>query len=140
MLAFHRAQPKFGTVGHNDAKAVSAPLPGCLETLLKKHILTKAKTDTLAKVKKMVEKDPEVQIVMRPRKAELEKQFEIAAKSDTTMTAGKSLSVSMERFCQDLFDRKVTKDIMVDPTPIVKGVALLSAIPTSRGSTPRAPS
>ena len=40
------------------------------------------------------------------------------------MTAGKTLMVSMERFCQDLFDRKVTKDIMVDPTPIVKGVAL----------------
>ena len=35
------------------------PLPGCLETLLKKHLLQKAKTDTLAKVRKMVEKDPD---------------------------------------------------------------------------------
>ena len=43
-------------------------------------------------------------------KAELQKQFEVAAKSDTTATAGSVLSVSMERFCQDLFDRKVTKD------------------------------
>ena len=40
------------------------------------------------------------------------------------MTAGAAPSVSMERFCQDLFDRKVTKDIMVDPTPIVKGMTL----------------
>ena len=56
MLAFHRAQPKFGSVGHNDMASVSSPLPGCLETLLKKHLLKKAKTDTLAKVRKMVEK------------------------------------------------------------------------------------
>jgi len=124
MLAFHRFNPKFGTVGHNTADAVAQPLPGCLETLLKKHLLTKAKTDTLAKVKKMIEKDPEVQLALRPRKAALKVQFEKAAKADSTMTAGSTLMMSMEKFCDDLFERKVTKDIMVDPTPVVKGVAL----------------
>ena len=114
--------PLLGTVGHEHT--VESPLPACLETLLKKHLLTKAKTDTLAKVKKMVEKEPEVQAVLRKHKAVLNKHFETAAKSDSTMTAGSTLSMSMERFCQDLFDRKVTKDIMVDPTPIVKGMAL----------------
>merc|ERR1719310_1777952 len=40
------------------------------------------------------------------------------------MSAGATLTMGMERFCQDLFDRKVTKDVMVDPTPIVKGMTL----------------
>ena len=124
MLAFQRANPKFGSVGHNTSASVEFPLPGCLETLLKKCLLVKAKTDTLAKVRKMVEKEPEVQMAFKARRSELQVQFEIAAKSDSTMTAGGTLSVSMDRFCQDLFDRKVTKDIMVEPTPIVKGMAL----------------
>ena len=124
MLAFERANPKFGSVGHNTAESVGSPLPGCLETLLKKHLLTRAKTDTLAKVRKMVEKEAAVQMALKPRRAELQKHFETAAKSDSTVTAGSALSVSMERFCQDLFDRNVTKDIMVDPTPIVKGTPL----------------
>ena len=124
MLAFARANPKFGQVGHNASAAF--PLPGCLETLLKKHLLTKAKTDTLAKVKKMIEKDPEVQLVLRPRRAALKREFEKGAKSDSTMVAGgdDTLCMSMDKFCDELFERKVTRDIMVDPTPIVQGQPL----------------
>ena len=51
MLAFHRANTKFGTVGH--FHEANAPLPGCLATLLKQHLLTKAKTDTRAKLKQV---------------------------------------------------------------------------------------
>ena len=37
------------------------------------------------------------------------------------MFDGKKPVVGMAAFCQDLVDRKVTKDIMVKPTPAVKG-------------------
>jgi hypothetical protein len=65
-----------------------------------------------------------VQLVLRPRKAQLKVCFEKLAKSDSTMTAGSTLMMSIEKFCDDLFERKVTNDILVDPTPIVKGVPL----------------
>ena len=51
MLAFFRANPKFGTVGNNDGAAVANPLPGCLDNLLKKNLLKKAKRDSLEKVR-----------------------------------------------------------------------------------------
>jgi biotin carboxyl carrier protein len=93
------AHPKFGTVWNN--ASAEFPLPGCLETLIKKHRLTKAKTDTLAQVKKMIEKDPEVQLLLRTREgqAQLEVYYEKLAKSDSTMTSGSTLMMSMEKFC-----------------------------------------
>ena len=43
-------------------------------------------------------------------------EFEKAAKSDSTMTAGATLMMSMEKFNDDLSERNVTKDITADPT------------------------
>ena len=96
-LALQTRNPKFGEVGHNDASAVPNPLPGCLDTLLNKSILKKAKTDTLAKVKKMVEKEPEVQVVLRPRKAVLKAHFEAAANRAAAKAELDACSLS-ERF------------------------------------------
>mgnify|MGYP003331526495 CR=1 FL=1 len=53
MLAFARANPKFGTVGH--FHEADAPLPGCLDTLLKRNLLKNAKRDRLAKVRRAPE-------------------------------------------------------------------------------------
>ena len=53
-----------------------------------RSIYSSSEEDALAKTK-MVEKDPEVQIVFRPFRDKLKAQFEIAATSDSTMTAGK---------------------------------------------------
>ena len=72
----------------------------------------------------MISSDAWLQLVLRPRKAALKKEFERAAKNDSTMTAGATLMMSMEKFCDELFERKVTREITVDPTPIVKGVPL----------------
>ncbi|KOO35144.1 acetyl-coa carboxylase, partial [Chrysochromulina tobinii] len=100
--ALAKANPKFGTVGNN--ASADSPLLGCFETLLKKHRLIEAKTDTLAQMKKMIEKDPEVQVLelqllLRPRKSQLKVCFDKLAKSDSTMTAGLTLMMSMEKFC-----------------------------------------
>jgi hypothetical protein len=70
MLAFERANPKYGQVGmtaktfqvgaDGDSVRKLAPsqtwitLPGCLETFLKECLLKKAKTDTLAKMKTVI--------------------------------------------------------------------------------------
>ena len=45
MLAFQKANPKFGEVGHNTEAAVSQPLPGCLETMIKQSLLTKRRLE-----------------------------------------------------------------------------------------------
>ena len=46
MLAFQRANPKYGQVGKNDGAANEfVLLPTCLETMLSKNILVKAKRD-----------------------------------------------------------------------------------------------
>ncbi len=60
MLAFQRANPKFGSVGHNTSKAVASPLPGCLEKLVKTSLLGNAKRDKLAMVKASLAADKEV--------------------------------------------------------------------------------
>ena len=83
------AHPKFGTVGNN--ASAEFPLPGCLETLLKKHRLTKAKTNTLAQVKNMIEKDPEVQLLLRTREAQLEVYFTSAVINTAVFPAYKQM-------------------------------------------------
>jgi hypothetical protein len=49
MLALQKANPKFGSVGHNTS--VEFPLPGCLAALLTNSLLKNAKRDKLALVK-----------------------------------------------------------------------------------------
>ena len=58
MLAFHRANPRFGEVGRE--REAAHPLPGCLEQMLQKHLLKRATQDGLAKVKKMIEKSMDI--------------------------------------------------------------------------------
>ena len=65
-LALQKANPKFGSVGHNTS--VEFPLPGCLDTLLNKSILKRAKSDNLAKTLKRIKNEPEVQAVMARNK------------------------------------------------------------------------
>ena len=74
-LAFSRENPDFG----NRGKEVDPddPMPGCLETVLQKNILKKARRDRLAKVRKIIEKDPEVAVVKKKRYAALRDQFEL---------------------------------------------------------------
>ena len=62
LLSFFRANPRFGEAGRKDA---AHPLPGCLEQMLTKSVLKKAKQDTLGKVKKMIEKSMDVKAVLR---------------------------------------------------------------------------
>ena len=121
MLSFSRANPRFGEVGREHSAEVT--LPQCLETLLKRNLLTKAKQDTLGKVRRMVEKEPEVQMALRPLKPRLRPPFAAACAADST-PAGTAPTMSMETFCQDLFDRKVTRDVTVRPTPAVIGASV----------------
>jgi hypothetical protein len=121
MMALHRANPKFGTVGH--FHEVNLPLPGCLETLLNKNILKNAKRDRLAKVRRAVLEFPDVQAALKAAAPKLKPHFEAAVKGDTSVqTTGSKLVMGMDAFCQDLVDRKVAKDIIVKPTPAVKGM------------------
>ena len=76
MLAFQIANPKFGEVGHNDEKAVGAPLPGCLESMVKQKLLVNAKRDKLALVRASLLTDKDVAAAWATFKAPLQKEFE----------------------------------------------------------------
>ena len=73
LLSFFRANPRFGEAGRKDA---AHPLPGCLEQMLTKSVLKKAKQDTLGKVKKMVEKSMDVKAVLREHAPKLKREFD----------------------------------------------------------------
>ena len=91
MIAFERANPRFGEVGFNNKQfqvdqtgdkvraMKKAPewitLPGCLESLLKDVLLKKAKTDTLAKLKKVILADPACQAVLKEHRAYFKEEF-----------------------------------------------------------------
>ena len=138
MLAFQRANPKYGEVGHSvdslkvgvDGSSVRKEaskgfkdeldtLPGCLHSLLHDCLLKKAKTDVLAKIKKVLLVDPECQKLLKERRRELTRQFDKL--SGDGIEAGIAKTTSLENMMQDFFDRNVTKDIIVKPTPEVTG-------------------
>eukprot|EP00966_Prymnesium_polylepis_P332883 7388354-Prymnesium_polylepis.1 len=121
MLSFHRTNPNFGEVGNE--RTAEYPLPNCLEQLLYKNLLKKAKKDVLAKVKRDLMKDSDVQSLLAQYKPKLRIHYEENAKNDSTLTGMKPL-VTMNMFSQDLFDRKVIKDIKIRPTSAVQGELL----------------
>ena len=122
MLSFHRANPRFGEVGRE--RTAAAPLPGCLEGMLQKQLLKRAKRDSLAKVKIMVQRDPAVQLALRPHRSQLRGAFKALCEKDSTTMAGTVSALGMDLFLHDLFDRHVTKEISVAPTSLVKGEVL----------------
>ena len=120
-LSFSRANPRCGEAGHeNDAPA--HPLPGCLEQMLHKNLLKRAKLDGLLKIKKMVSKEPAVLASLRPLRPKLKRRFTQLA--TPSKTGGRELSMSQEAFCTDLFDRRVTREMTLRPKAAVKGVLL----------------
>jgi len=127
MLAFQRANPDMGNVGENDKDDCDYPLPGCLESLLEKNILKNARRDKLAKVKKIVEKDPSVIAVKDARREEMSAQFEIVCKKDATTLQGTGdtgSTLGMDVFCDELSDRVVSEDKKATPTPNITGLFL----------------
>ena len=121
MLAFHRANPKFGEAGYTDASAVSSPLPGCLEVLLKKSLLQSAKRNAVAGVRSVVVEEPDVQKELWSYKSALLKIFrQITASANGGSGSNKVLT--MDDFLDDLFDRGIIRDQMVAPAPAVVGV------------------
>jgi hypothetical protein len=131
MIAFQRANPSFGGVGHT--VEAEFPMPGCLETLLEKCILKNARRDKLAKVKKIVEKDAEVAKVKRERSKALKEQFEkVSMRDATTMTGtkdefgadGAGSTLGMDVFCDEMSDRVVAEDKKISPTPNITGLFL----------------
>ena len=133
MLEFQRANPDFGAVGHNTE--AEFPLPGCLESLLEKCILKNARRDKLAKVKKIVDKDPEVARVKRDRSAALKVQFESVCMRDVTTLqgtkddigeGGTGSTLGMDVFCDEMSDRGVAEDIKITATPNITGLFLPS--------------
>ena len=120
-LSFSRANPRFGEVGKEHE--APNPLPDCLDSMLTKCILRKAKSDTLVKVKKMITKDSAVQTVLRPLRPRLNFRFQKLCNAGS----GKSSQAPMlgqDAFLQDLFDSGVTKDLTLRPTAAVKGQVL----------------
>ena len=93
MIAFQRANPRYGEVGFSgdnmkvgvDGSSVRTTepkkgpelvlLPECLKDLLHNVLLKKAKTDTLAKVKKVFMVDPACQTIVKERRPALAKEF-----------------------------------------------------------------
>ena len=75
-LSFLRANPNFGEAGHDQKRGMTVlALPDCLEQMLHKNVLQKAKTDTLGKVKKMAAKEPSVLAILKPLRPKLRTRF-----------------------------------------------------------------
>ena len=135
LLAFERANPKYGQVGFNnkayqvgadgDSVRMLKPkmewitLPGCLESLLKDCLLKKAKTDTLAKMKKVINADAACQKVITEHKSYFKEQFKNKAVDGNE--AGKEPTWTLEIMMADFLERKLLKDVIVHPTPAVAG-------------------
>ena len=122
MIAFARANPKYGSVGHSRsadaASLVENPMPGCLDVLMKR-ILKNAKTDVLAKVLKRVMKEPEVRKELNDRKESLRKAFN--KHSNAKSAATKEPTMTLEQLLGAMNLRKVAKDTVIDPIPAVSG-------------------
>ena len=123
-MAVYRQNPKYGTVGNttsvDGADVLDDPLPSCLNTLLTKSILTKAKTDTLTKTLKRIQKEPEIRKIINDYKGPLKKAFEAA--SNKNQAATKAATMTLEKYIEECNTRRVTKDIIVKPVPAVSGV------------------
>ena len=123
MIALARANPKYGSVGTfktTDANSVvDKPMPGCLDTLLKNSILKKAKSDGLAKILKIVIKDPEIRAVFNTKGGPLKKAFE--SHSNKKQSATKAPTMTLEQLIGAMNHRKVAKDVIVDPAPAITG-------------------
>ena len=147
-LSFSRENPDFGNLGKQSDPEF--PMPGCFETVLTKNILTNARRDQLAKVRKIVDKDPEVARVKRERYDAMREQFEIVCKLDaTTMQGtkdgfgndgkkdsqgfgneaeetGTGSTLGMDCFCDAMSDRNVSEDTKITPTPNITGLFMPS--------------
>ena len=118
-LAFSRANPRRG---EDERVAPAHPLPDCLDAILQKNLLKRAKLDSLIKIKKMVSKEPAVLASLKPLRPKLKRRFTQLA--TPSKTAPRELSMSQDAFCTDLFDRGVTKEITLRPKAAVKGALL----------------
>jgi len=129
MLAFAKANPKFGNVGHNTIEAATNPLPGCLETMLTKNILTKAKRDEMPALVAKIKSDSEIKAVFEKNRGELANKFvKVAGKGEQggklSAASAKNvdgLNMKMDDFYDSMFDSKVVSDITIGPRPPVVG-------------------
>jgi hypothetical protein len=119
-LAFSRANPRGGEVGH-ERVAPAHPLPACLEQMLQKNLLKRAMRNGLAKVKVMVGKDPAVRKVMRSEAPKLKSAFEATCRKGPRRYFGKSL-LGVDLLLGEMRERKVQRDIHVTPVPAFRGM------------------
>ena len=103
-LAFSRANPQFGEVAHKRMAPVH-PLPDCLNAMLQKNLLKRAKLDGLAKLKAQIQGDAAAQDALQGYRVQLKEVFERMAKPDVT---SKRPVLSVTLFCQEIFDRRVS--------------------------------
>ena len=59
--------------------------------------------------------------VNSPRRDKMRELFEVSCKADKTIKKGPIPKMGMERFCEDLFEKKVIGDVKAQPTPQVEG-------------------
>jgi hypothetical protein len=123
LLSFFRANPRFGEAGRKDA---AHPLPGCLEQMLTKSVLKKAKQDTLGKVKKMIEKSMDVKAVLREHAPKLKREFDRLTpnRQGANQRGSARPTLMLDQLVRDLTERGVCRDAVVRPTPAVRGMVL----------------
>ena len=57
---------------------MEAPLPGCLQMMLAKHVLTAAKRDELRQTRRLMESDAPARAALAKARPELQKVFDAA--------------------------------------------------------------
>ena len=82
-------------------------------------LLKKAKTDTLAKLKKVILADPACQAVLKEHRAYFKEEF--GERSVDGNEAGKSETWTLEIMMEDFKDRGLLIDRIIHPTPSVAG-------------------
>ena len=102
-------------------KEVVEPLPSCLQSLLEKQVLVSAKRDELSKLRGLIEKDRKILNRIRPRRDRMRDLFEAACKGDPTVKRTAVPKMGLERFCEELYTKKVIGDVKTKPTPQVAG-------------------
>ena len=128
-VAFARANPRYGSVGHEHD--VRAPLPDCLRFFLRERLLKHAKRDSLRDLLAAWRRDAAAQRTFKSREKALRAFFAaMCAKGGRPS----SRSVRVDVLLRELETRKVLRELEVVPAPAITGL-VLPAVHTNLSST-----
>jgi len=121
LVAVHRANPTYGSSPGGGPP--SAPLPGCLATMLERNILKGKKREKQAEIKSAV-KGLDTKALFKPSRAALKKEFDAACRAkEKGRTLFGGLVMSVGTLVGEFKERGLLGMRTVTPTAAVTGAA-----------------